>query len=289
MFCSIIASCFPMHHKQQECSTCIDSSCDHCSYTNWRPFPSVAVSCIWHCGQNTCKAMKPGFLLNSNNDAENVGRPRVAESGCGSLSDGETDSSQSSWIMVDESPGASPCAPSGSWPPEVTTVMQAMQIPRTWTQEDTQWLHRIFHSDVVELSGQPSAEEQLIQTIEDHSEWCPDESTSSGFLFLPPPPGVAAFPRELRWRSVKARASVTLHLWYLQCTDRPRMPPCGWCGFPTGNYCDQCSTDWQKAAMPLCQTCENMGIESCRKCCAASATCHPSAHYNLDSDAGMQR
>ena len=43
------------------------------------------------------------------------------------------------------------------------------------------------------------------------------------------------------------------------------MPPCTWCGLPTGNWCDGCEEQGDLPARAICTECENRRME-CRFC-----------------------
>ena len=52
------------------------------------------------------------------------------------------------------------------------------------------------------------------------------------------------------------RACYTIHIWRLQRADNlPLMPPCTWCGLPTGGWCDSCEVRGLPP-QPLCSRCE---------------------------------
>jgi hypothetical protein len=52
------------------------------------------------------------------------------------------------------------------------------------------------------------------------------------------------------------RACYTIHIWRLQRADNlPLMPPCTWCGLPTGGWCDSCELRGLPP-QPLCSRCE---------------------------------
>lgn len=53
-----------------------------------------------------------------------------------------------------------------------------------------------------------------------------------------------------------------LAVWYEQArAGLPMLPPCGWCGLPTGNFCEVCDG-------PICNGCE-YEFAYCRRCCTA--------------------
>ena len=52
------------------------------------------------------------------------------------------------------------------------------------------------------------------------------------------------------------RACHTWHIWRLQRgRGLPLLPPCTWCGLPTGNWCDHCEAHGGPLR-PLCAACE---------------------------------
>ena len=53
---------------------------------------------------------------------------------------------------------------------------------------------------------------------------------------------------------------------YINTTTMPvPMPPCTWCGLPTGNWCDGCEEQGELPARAICTECENRRME-CRFC-----------------------
>ena len=65
-------------------------------------------------------------------------------------------------------------------------------------------------------------------------------------------------PSELRHdRHGRLRACYTVYVWTMQRAQHlPLMPPCTWCGLPTGNYCEACEAQ-DGPARPLCTQCEH--------------------------------
>ena len=55
--------------------------------------------------------------------------------------------------------------------------------------------------------------------------------------------------------------------WWLQREQMraglPVLPPCSWCGQPTGGFCDVCTKD---IANPVCSVCDDLQSGTCRPC-----------------------
>ena len=74
--------------------------------------------------------------------------------------------------------------------------------------------------------------------------------------------------RQARIDDATLRKAWTVHIWEEQESSRtPALPPCQWCGMPTGNYCDNdCSSEWVKGWLAaLCTECEYI-FGGCRGC-----------------------
>jgi hypothetical protein len=75
-----------------------------------------------------------------------------------------------------------------------------------------------------------------------------------------------------RVTSQAMRDAFTIYHWddrlsrnrFLELTAPPLLPPCTWCGLPTGCFCDICANTGIKPALPLCKSCDEL-FDCCRK------------------------
>lgn len=138
--------------------------------------------------------------------------------------------------------------------------------------------------------ARPQHQHQYLQTVQQghpqHKDCNPDFNDIYGNKAEKLPRYPVARPqhaeRDKRVHSEPLRKAYT---WYIQVEQyqarRPVLPPCGWCGMPTGNFCDICSSTIQRRARPVCTSCEDLE-GTCRNC----ATQDDSAHdKNLGKEA----
>ena len=50
---------------------------------------------------------------------------------------------------------------------------------------------------------------------------------------------------------------------YYEFEIQPLLPPCTWCGLPTGCFCDMCADQQIRPARPLCKSCDQL-FDCCR-------------------------
>ena len=81
-----------------------------------------------------------------------------------------------------------------------------------------------------------------------------------------------ARPQYISWKTrvddATLRKAWTVYMWEEQERAHGQlMPPCQWCGLPTGNYCDNdCSSEWVRGWFAaVCTDCEGI-FGGCRSC-----------------------
>ena len=52
------------------------------------------------------------------------------------------------------------------------------------------------------------------------------------------------------------------------------LPPCTWCGHPTGGFCDDCPTAWKAAVCSACGGTDASAMAQCRECAGTSRAAH---------------